>query len=180
MFGRIGTSGVKCCLKTIAKCDTESHERTKCTLVPEDASFFIQLHGSNKGHANTVLDADNLDSLLVKELLEKEGLNWLSEFETMRVQGTRTLEDSELSNSLLRTAKKVSRKTIEETIEEALSSPGTIGMSKKLEDSFVRLRGVQDIIKTMASVDFNNDREKITSRDPLFEEVAYSKFCEDV
>ena len=25
-FGRIGTSGAKCCLKTITKCDTESHE----------------------------------------------------------------------------------------------------------------------------------------------------------
>jgi len=37
-FGRIGTAGVKRCLKTIVKCDTKSHERTKCTL-PEDAPF---------------------------------------------------------------------------------------------------------------------------------------------
>jgi len=37
-FGRIGTAGAKCCLKTIAKCDTESHERTKCTI-PEHSSF---------------------------------------------------------------------------------------------------------------------------------------------
>ena len=131
-FGRIRTSGVKCCLKTIAKCDTESHERTKCTF-PEDASFFIQLHGSNKGHVNTVLDADNLSLLLVKELFEKEGLNWSSEFETIRVQGTQTLEDSELSNSLLKTAKKVSRKTLEESMEDAMASPGTIGVSKNLK-----------------------------------------------
>ena len=82
-FGHIGTAGVKCCLKIIGKCDTESHERTKYTL-PEDAPFFIQLHGSNKGHANTILDTGNLDSLLVKEVLEKEGLNWSSEFETIR------------------------------------------------------------------------------------------------
>jgi len=41
-FGRIRTAGVKYCLKTIGKCDTESHERTKCTL-PEDAPFYIQL-----------------------------------------------------------------------------------------------------------------------------------------
>jgi len=121
-------------IKTIAKCDTESHERTKCTI-PEHSSFFIQLHGSNKGHVNTVLDADNLSSLLVKELFEKEGLNWSSEFETMRVQETRTLEDSELSNSLLKTAKKVSRKTLEESMEDAMASPGTIGVSEKLEDS---------------------------------------------
>ena len=124
-FGHVTTSGVRCCLKTIAKCETKAHERTKCTL-PEDVPFFIQLHGSNKGHANIVLDAGNRDLLLVKELLEKEGLKWLSKFETMRVQGTRTLEDSELSNSLLRTAKKVSRKTI----EEALDSPGTRGVSE--------------------------------------------------
>ena len=104
-FGRIGTAGAKCCLKAIGKCDTDSHERTKCTT-PEHSSFFIQLYGSNKGHANTVLDAANLDLLLVTELLEKEGLNWSSEFETMRVQGTRTLEDSELSDALLKTAKK--------------------------------------------------------------------------
>jgi len=32
----------------------------------------------------------------------------------------------------------------------------------------------------MASVDFNKDGLKITSRDPLFEAVAYAKFCEDV
>ena len=119
-FGRVGTAGAKCCLKTIGKCDTESHERTKCTK-PEHSSF-IQLHGSNKGHANTVLDAENLDLLLVKELLEKEGLNWSSEFETMRAQGTRTLEDSELSNVLLKTAKKVSRKTLEESMEDAMAS----------------------------------------------------------
>ena len=72
-------------------------------------SIFIQLHVSNKEHANTVLNAGNLDLLLVKEMLEKEGLNWLSEFETMHIQGTWTLEDSELLNSLLRTVKKVSR-----------------------------------------------------------------------
>ena len=47
-FGPIGTAGAKCCLKTIGKCDTKSHERTKCTT-PEHSSFFIQLHGSNKG-----------------------------------------------------------------------------------------------------------------------------------
>jgi hypothetical protein len=178
-FGRIGTAGAKCCLKTIAKCDTESHERTKCTI-PEHSSFFIQLHRSNKGHANTVLDAKNLDLLLVKELLEKEGLNWSSEFETMRVQGTQTLEDSEVSNSLLKTAKKVSRKTLEEAMEDALSSLGTIGVSEKLEDSFARLGGIQDIIKTMASVNFDDAGEKITPRDPRFEEESYAKFCEDV
>jgi len=37
-FGHIRTAGVKCCLKTIGKCDTKSHECTRCTL-PEDASF---------------------------------------------------------------------------------------------------------------------------------------------
>ena len=37
-FGRIRTSGIRYCLKTIAECDTESHERTKCTL-PEAVLF---------------------------------------------------------------------------------------------------------------------------------------------
>ena len=104
------------------------NERTKC-VIPEHSSFFIQLHRSNKGHAKRVLDAENLDLLLVKELLEKEGL----EFETMRVQGTRTLEDSELSNSLLKTAKKVSRNILEEAMEEALSFLGTRGVSANLK-----------------------------------------------
>ena len=123
-------------------------------------------------HANTVLDACNLNSLLVKELLEMDGLNWSSRFETMRVQGTWTLENSELSNSLLRTVKKVSR----QTIGEAFSSPRrTSGVGEKLDDSFARLGGVQEIIKTMASVEFDKDGENITSREALFEEVAYTK-----
>ena len=32
----------------------------------------------------------------------------------------------------------------------------------------------------MVSVDLNNDGEKVMRRDPLFEEAAYAKFCEDV
>jgi len=115
--------------------------------------------------------------LLVQELLEKEGLNWSSQFETICVQGTRTLENSELSNSLLRTAKKVSRQTISETF----SSPGTTGLANKLYDSFARLEGVQEIVTTMASVEFDKDGEKIPSREANFEESsAYTKFCEDV
>ena len=98
----------------------------------------------------------------------------------MRVQGTRTLEDSELSDVLLKTTKKVSQETLEEAMEDATSSPGTIGVSEKLEDRFVRLGGVEDIIKTMASVDFDDAGEKITPRDPRFEEESYAKFCEDV
>ena len=124
-----------------------------------------------------MLDAANLDLLLVTELLEKEGLNWSSEFETM---GTQTLEDSELSNVLLKTAKKVSRKTLEESIDDVMASPGTIGVSAKLEDSFVRLGGVQGIIKTMAKVEFDADGQKITETDPRFEEGSYTKFCKDV
>ena len=73
-FGRIGTAGVKCCLKAIGKCETESHERTRCTL-PEDIPFFIQLHGPYKEQSNIVLDVFDLDSLMTQEaLLETEGL----------------------------------------------------------------------------------------------------------
>ena len=55
LLGKIGTAGVKCCQKTIGKCDAEARETTKQTL-PEDTPFFLQLHGLHKGHPNTVLD----------------------------------------------------------------------------------------------------------------------------
>ena len=100
----------------------------------------------------------------------------MSEFEIIRVQGTWKLEDSELSNSLLRTAKKVSRKTI----GEVFSSPGTTNLANKLDDSFTILKGVQEIVSTMASVEFNKGGEKVTTREVIFEESAYTKFFEDI
>ena len=44
----------------------------------------------------------------------------------------------------------------------------------------MRLGGVQDIIKSIASVDFDDAGEKITPKGPRFEEGSYGKFCEDV
>ena len=175
-FGRIGTAGVKCCLKSIGKCEVESHERTKCTTVPEDTPFFIQLAGPNRGYANVVLDAYNLDTLLIQKLLEEGGLNWSSEFETMRVQGTRTLEDSELSNNLLRTVKKMSRNDIDKAIDSSESDD----VFKTLDDSFARLNVVQEIVTTMAAPELDEDGVKLNSRQVEFEEVSHFRFCEDV
>ena len=173
-LGRIGTPGVKCCLKAIGKYETESHERTKCIL-PEDNPFFIQLHGpTNKEHSNIVLDASDLDLLLIQEPLENEGLNWSSEFETMLTQGTWTLEDLKVSdNLLLQTIRNVSMRTI----ENVLSSPGTNELSDKLVESFNRLEGVQKIVSTMVVVCSDEEGEKILSREVAFKEVAHSKLC---
>jgi len=137
---------------------------------------FIQHYGPNKGYANVVLAAGSLDTLLIQKLLEEEGLNWTSEFETMCVQGTRTLEDSELSNSLVRTAKKVSRNDI----SEAIVSPGSKDVFKKLEDNFARLDIVQEIVVTMAEVEFDEEGDKVVSREVMFEEMSHCKFCEDI
>ena len=123
-----------------------------------------------------VLAPGSLDMLLIHKLLEEEGLNWSSEFETMRVQGTRTSEDSELSNSLLRTANKVSRNDI----GEAIFSPGSKDVFKKLEDNFARLDVVQEIIVTMAEVEFDEEGEKVVSREVMLEEMSHHKFCEDI
>ena len=61
MLGKIGATGVRCCLKSIGKCETDSHERTKCAALPEDTPFFILLYyGPNKGYANMVLAAGKL------------------------------------------------------------------------------------------------------------------------
>ena len=54
----------------------------------------------------------------------------VKEFETMRVQGTRTVEVSKLSTSLLRTTKKVSHNDA----GEAIVSPGFKDVFKKVED----------------------------------------------
>ena len=49
-FGRAGTARAKCCLKTIGKCDTETHERTKCTK-PEHSSFLSNFTDRTRGHS---------------------------------------------------------------------------------------------------------------------------------
>ena len=47
-FGKFGTAGVRCCLKLIGKCETDSHERTKCTALPEDTPFLSSFMGQTK------------------------------------------------------------------------------------------------------------------------------------
>jgi hypothetical protein len=168
-LGRIGTTGVKCCLKTIGDCETESHERTKCEF-PEGVPFLIQLHSPLRGHSNTVLESADLELALVEELLETEGLNWAREFELMRAQGTRTLADSEEVSLLLRTARK----------GKAVSAPSDDPAISKFAESYSRLDDVQTVVSAMSIVRFDSEGAKVLPQEFTFESEAYGRLCGDV
>jgi len=160
---------VKCCLKTIGECETESHERTKCVF-PEGVPFLIQLHSPLRGHSNTMLESADLELSLIEELLETEGLNWSREFELMRAQGTRTLVDSEEVNLLLMTARKV----------KAVSTPGDDPATRKFAQSYSRLDDIQTIVSTMSNVQFDTEGAKVLPQEFTFESEAYSRLCGDL
>ena len=105
--GRIGYT-VKGCLKSIGDCAVEAHSRSKSVFPAKP--FLIHLSGAPaaaRGFDKVLLEIDGLlDKALVTDFMSRTGENWSREFEEVRVNHTKTIQDRDAAKELMRTVRK--------------------------------------------------------------------------
>ena len=144
--GRIGNGG-KGCLKSISQCDTEAHERSKCDF-PE-VPFLVPMVQSSpvKGHANVFLLTDELEEDLITSLLEKVHVNWAKEFEVIRSNGTKSIQEEIISKSIVHTSRK----------QTSFETPAKKNAIEDLDDKLHDLKSITDLVEELGDETVNED-----------------------
>ena len=165
-LGRIGTGGT-ICLKLISDCDTEAHSKKKGEL-PEGKSL-IQLKSEEKGYEHVVLEAEDLDTTFIENLLSKQNVSWPSEFAKIQSNDTKTLVQSEVVEDVLNTTRK----------HRTFASPAKFRATEDILDKIALLDTSHSLVADMLEFAVNEEGEGI-GKDFRFSEDAYVKTCTDV
>lgn len=165
-LGKIGQGGTVC-LKVDVMCNTETHSRKKGNL-PEGPSL-IQLKGEDKGYENVVLEVGDLEKSLIDDLLNRHEVNWPVEFSKIKSNDTKTVEDLEIVEDVLNTARK----------HRTFKSPAKIKVNEDILDRIGLLDTSQNLVMDMLELNLNESGEG-TEKDFTFDEVNYVKTCSDL
>jgi hypothetical protein len=148
--GRIGTSG-KGCLKSIGDCDIESHDRSKCEF-PSDPFLVLMVNSSpTKGYEHVVLETADLENTFVTSLLEKSGVNWATEFEQIRTNATKTIQERNISKELMQTARK----------QKGFATPGKGHVVNDYEVKLHDLETIANLVSEMSNLELDADLKPI-------------------
>ena len=165
-LGKIGQGGTVC-LKVDVMCNTETHSKKKGNL-PEGPSL-IQLKGEDKGYENVVLEVGDLEKSLIDDLLNRHEVNWPVEFSKIKSNDTKTVEDLEIVEDVLNTARK----------HRTFKSPAKIKVNEDILDRIGLLDTSQNLVMDMLELNLNESGEG-TEKDFTFDEVNYVKTCSDL
>ena len=168
--GRIGTSG-KGCLKSLNQCDVEAHERSKCDF-PEDPFLIPMAQSSSvKGHSNVLLLTDELEPELITSLLERVHVNWAKEFEVIRSNGTKSIQQAIISKSVVHTARK----------QTSFETPAKKNAIVDLEDKLHDLKSITDLVEELGDETLNDDGVRANRINlPLVEDEGVLKNIHDL
>ena len=165
-LGKIGSGGGVCLRRDII-CDIETHSRKKGSL-PNGKSL-IQLKGDEKGYENVVLAVNDLEKTLIDDLLNRHEVNWPAEFSKIKSNDTKSVEELEVVEDVLNTARK----------HRTFSSPAKIKVNEAILDKIALLDTSQNIIMEMLELNFNELGEG-TEKDFSFEKDAYVRTCTEL
>jgi uncharacterized membrane protein YgcG len=148
--GRIGTAG-KGCLKSTGECDVEAHERSKCDF-PSDPFLVLMVNSTpTKGYEHVVLETSNLENTFVTSLLEKSGVNWATEFEEIRTNFTKTIQERDISKELMQTARK----------QKGFATPGKGHIVDDYETKLSYLQAISNLVSDMTNLDLDSDAKPL-------------------
>jgi hypothetical protein len=148
--GRVGTSG-KGCLKSIGECDVEAHERSKCNFPSNPFLVEMVNNTPTRGYEHVVLETTGLDNALVSSLLEKTEINWITEFEQIRTNATKSIQDLDISKEVLQTARK----------QKGFKTPGKGHVVDDFEDKLQDLRTISTLVAEMTNLDLDENNQPI-------------------
>jgi hypothetical protein len=167
--GRIGSGG-KLCLKSIGDCDIETHERTKCEI-PSEPFLIPKANSVDKGYQNITLETLELRTTFIESLLEKTNVNWAKEFEEIKVGDSKTVQDYDVLKEKVQTARK----------QKNFATPAKGLVIKDFDEKLVDLKGISDLVISMAEVSFDDTTGERTDRSISdVEDKATAKVCDDL
>ena len=167
--GRVGTGG-KTCLRTSSKCDTESHERSKNDL-PSDPFLILLVNCSdNRGYENVTLPTRDLDADFITSLLEKTEVNWAQEFEVIKSNGTKSVDDSLVSKDIVLTSRK----------QRNFSTPSKKNAINDFDLKLKDLNDISELVSELGAVHLGDDSLPINRFIHLIDDKKLVKNLDDV
>jgi hypothetical protein len=167
--GRIGNSS-KGCLKSVSECDVESHERSKCNFPTTPFLVLMVSATVTRGYENIILESTGLESSFVTSLLGKTKVNWAKEFEEIKSNNSKTVQDREISKEIVQTARK----------QTSFQTPAKSHAINDFEDKLHDLTSISTLVEDMTKMTTDDDGVRIDRSVHLVDDTTVSKVLEDL
>jgi hypothetical protein len=166
---RIGNSS-KGCLKSVSECDVESHERSKCNFPTTPFLVLMVSATVTKGYKNVTLESTGLESSLGTSLLGKTKVNWAKEFEEIKSNDTKTVQERDISKEIVQTARK----------QTSFQIPAKSHAISDFEDKLHDLQSISTLVDNMTKMTTDDDGVRNDQSVHLVDDSTVLKVLEDL